>query len=336
MIKARYPSAPVLWSNQETPIILHIHNPGPKYFCGILKVNAPSDVNCLISKTEISLPAGDEIAIELGITSKVECEYINDKNLFTAKLISEDGSIACEHIFGLEAARLWQVYGPYWDMWDKEKYAVCPYQNDEIKCNPACIPGQLNYFNHHVRFAYPYLDEVRLLHEDIPEELPFNVEVGGDKLDRRNICNFIGAACYYLVRIVKSDEAVQDVICNVNRSVPCKVWFDGKVVEECDQYTCWAPEFDDRNMVNLTGKPQRLIIKIAANTDDFTVSNSFVKIDPTKKHAVSPFINNIAYLKNGKDRNCFNNRNIDKKSRYKNKFINTAKFYPKEKTIKMS
>ena len=296
-ISVEYPAAPVLWNSKKTPMVLHIHNPAAEDFNGFLEIKTPSGVDCSLVRMEIALPAGNDDRIVLEASSKVECKYLNDKNLFTAKLISEEGSIVCEHIFGLEGARQWQVYGPYWDMWDKEKHEICPFQNDDIKCNPSAIPGCLDFFNHHVRLEHPYLDEEKLLHEDIPAELPFSIETGGDKVSNKDLCDFVGAACYYLVRTVKSAEEAKDVILGIGRSMPYKLWFDGKWMETLDTYTCWAPEYEDRNMVDLNGKEQRLVIKIVAQADNFEMSHAFVKVVPTKKKAISPYYTDIAYLK---------------------------------------
>ena len=180
------------------------------------------------------------------------------------------------------------VYGPYWDMYDKEKYDICPFQNDEVKCNPSAIPGCMDYFNHHVRLQHAYLDEERLLKEDIPEELPFAVELEDGIVTNDRLCNFVGEACYYIVSEFEAYEEHPEVVFGLSRNTPCKVWLDGRLCFEYSKYTCWAPEGDWGVTFKLTGKRQRVVVKVASEVEAFKISWGFSQMVSQRKRAVSP------------------------------------------------
>jgi len=295
-MRVDYLEKPVLWSDKSTKVQLKINNPTATDFKGRLIVHAPQNAFGEVTSQELHVLAGTEQNVELlcGRTDKVAA--VPDKNLFTAVLTDTAAQKGIEYIFGLGGARQWLVYGPYWDMWDKDKYAVCPYQNDELKCNPANI-GVPDFFNQHLRLDYPYLDEELLLRKDIPSELPFRLETGEDLITSDDMGGFFGAACYYLVRTVRSYDELKDIALGVGRSCPYKMWFDGRLIDRSDSVTCWAPEFDFNLKVNLNTRPQRLIIKLAAQADRFAFSLNFCgDADPTRKRGVSLFIDNLEDL----------------------------------------
>ncbi|MFA6569209.1 MAG: hypothetical protein WCS96_13435, partial [Victivallales bacterium] len=224
-----------------------------------------------------------------------------DKNLFSAEVMPQRQEAVTELTFGLGGTRQWLVYGPYWDMWDKTKNEICPYRNEKTKTNPANI-GYLDYYNHHVRFDTPYLDESRLVREDIPEELPLKLESGDDLITEQKIGGFKGQACYYFVRTIRSAETVGEVGVILGRSGPCWMWLDGKLIGQWNTMRNWAPELlmDDTlsdkwgNVMegilkcNLTGQPQRLVVKFIRLTDALSFSTLFFGPgDPTHKRGIS-------------------------------------------------
>ncbi len=292
-ICAEYPEKPVLWSCKSTDVLLKISNNTLDDFIGQLIINPPQNVICTGVHEQLSIPAGENRTVKLCISRKDVNAYVPDKNLFQAALKTTFGQVIAEYTFGLGGARQWQVYGPYWDMWDKDKYAICPYQNDELKCNPANI-GVSDYFNQHVRLEHPYLDEKRLIQADIPAELPFPVELGEDKITASDMGGFIGSACYYLVRTIRSKQEFKDIILGIGRSCPYKVWFDGKLIDNSETLTCWAPEVDFDLKINLDGSPQRLVVKLAVPADDFAFSaNLYGPGDPSRKRGISMLIDTL-------------------------------------------
>ena len=64
-------------------------------------------------------------------------------------------------------------------MWDTTKHAVCPYHHGDF----LSMPHGGDSWNQYARLDRPYLDEDRLLREDLSEELPETLEAGEDYLD---------------------------------------------------------------------------------------------------------------------------------------------------------
>ena len=304
VMTTQYPDTPVLWSKKSTRVQLVIHNPTRHDFHGALEIRLPQNIRCDKAVSQTTIAANASTTIDLVFSRSDPTAYVADKNLFVAVLTRSDHQNALEYTFGLGGARQWQVYGPYWDMWDKDKYAVCPYQCEELKCNPANV-GYLDYFNQHLRFSHEYLDENRLLTEDIPSELPFWVELGEDKITSNEMGGFSGASCYYLVRTIRAQEELKELVLGIGRSCPYKLWFDGKLIDSNEALTCWAPEGDGKLKVELTTKPQRLVVKIVAQADSFAFSVSFYGTgDPTRKRGISNLIDTLEELPTGGSNVC--------------------------------
>ena len=84
-------------------------------------------------------------------------------------LLKKQGAVVLEDTFGMHGSIRYLVYGPYWDMWDKEAAEICPYQNEELTCNPGNLPEYAcDAVNTHIRPDHPYLDETALLEGDLP------------------------------------------------------------------------------------------------------------------------------------------------------------------------
>jgi len=300
-ITVEYPELPVLWDRRTTPINIIVHNPTAQIFEGELCVRMPVEIECGTFLPALKIGAGKQHVAALQIRRKTPGAWLPDKNLFSAEVMSKMRVATTKLTFGLGGARQWLVYGPYWDMWDKTKNEVCPYRNDKIKTNPANI-GYLDYYNHHVRFDAPYLDESRLVREDIPEELPLALESGDDVVTGQKIGGFNGQACYYFTRTIRSTKEIGDVGVILGRSGPCWMWLDGRLVGQWDTMRNWAPELlmDDALLdkwgnvmdgilkCDLTGQPQRMVIKFISLTDALSFSALFFGSgDPTHKRGVS-------------------------------------------------
>ncbi|MDD5698709.1 MAG: ADP-ribosylglycohydrolase family protein [Victivallaceae bacterium] len=296
-MKAEYPEAPVLWNRKTTQINLHISNPAKHNKATRLLLKIPNQVQCGKFPTQITLPPGKKQIIGLNVHRKQGAEWLPDRNLFTAKLLSGKREENAELTFGLGGARQWLVYGPYWDMWDQTKNEICPYRNDQVKINPAAM-GYRDCYNQYVRFDYQYLDEERLRREDIPDELPFELELGEDLITEKELGGFKGQACYYLVRTIRSPRLTGQAALLVGRSGPCRIWLDGKQLVEYDTMRCWAP--DQKVECVLTGSSQRLVVKLIRLSDAMSFSLFFCQREnPIKKAGISLYLDSIEDLPNG-------------------------------------
>ncbi len=294
-IQVSYPEdCPVLWSDRPTRITLTICNPLSTSFSGMLCLELPQGVETDWTSRKVEIAPGKTV-LEVVVRRKSPDDFLHDHYLFRARLTSSDGAVTAERTFGLDGAVIWSVYGPYWDMWDKDAYADCPYQNEQLTCNPGNLPEFCgDAFNTHVRLDYPYLDENRLLKEDIPEESPFPVETAGHRISREDLFGFNGASCCYLVREFKADQPVENVQFLFQADCPFVCYLDGRRLCSSERHenpgTAYAaaPQFD------LTGSLQRIVIKLVTRLEHFQCSLNFVRPVEVRTHAVSPYVSGIS------------------------------------------
>ena len=244
---------------------------------------------------ELAVSADGTAEVRVRISCPESMQWMDSRNFFRASVSDGTGQeAACE--FGLQGARQFSVYGPYWDMWDKDKYPVCPYDCEEQTCNPGNLPGFRDAMDMYVDLEKPYLDETRLLSGPLPEEMPFPVEIGGDHLLSRDLGSFQGTCCYYLVRTIRSQEDLDGVSCGFGSDVPAKMWIDGKEVFLQERHLALVGNSNEKMKLDLRkGEEHRLVIKIAARSDSFELRSSFGKVTETRKRAVSPYVGSISF-----------------------------------------
>ncbi|MBQ6474216.1 MAG: ADP-ribosylglycohydrolase family protein [Victivallales bacterium] len=284
---------PVLHRLKDTQWSVVVSNPTGQKVEGELKLELPPNLG-KSSATRVSLAPGESARIAL--TVERNDNPLPERNLIHAVFLGGDCHV--EEEFGLAAASLWTVYGPYWDMWDKDKYDLCPYEKPDCLCNPGNIPEYAaDAMTTHVRFNHPYLDEARLLREELPGERPFLVETASRTLNRRDICAFRGSACYYLVREFRALEPILGANVSVSCDAAYRCWLDGRPAGFRDSHAPTSRGYcGPETLHDLTGKRQRLVIKIASQLDDFSVCVRFTKGHDTRKCAFSPYISSLLWL----------------------------------------
>ena len=290
-IQALYPEGPSLGTRQATKVTLQFRNPLGKRYTGTLSIQPPPDVVVLPFKERIAIPANGMVELTVEVKLAEQAAVIHDRNILTAKLVSDADQTVIEHRFGLQGVEQWLVYGPYWDMWDKEVFDVCPYQNETITCNPGNVPNvACDAVNCHVRFRNHYLDEESLQSCEIPAEIPFVVEKGGRHFQREDLYAFDGASCCYLVREFKADSPVQNVQVRFYADCPHKCWIDGKLLVTVDHHSKMESNYGATPKVNLTGDWQRIVIKLASHLDSFQFQLAFYNQVETTTRAISPYV----------------------------------------------
>lgn len=282
-IAVLYPEEPVLRRQGATPVTLVLHNPGPA------PVTAPLTWQLPDSCTAVgSLPQRGEVGARRSARIEIQIrhaggDFVPDKNLLRVIWGEPGRSPVATQEFGLGGARQWQVYGPYWDMWDMARNAACPYNNPAHRSNPFVAECGGDSYNQYVRLDHPYLDEARLRREDLPGELPLAVEAGEDLITHEQFSGFVGQACYYLVRTIRARGYIGPARLSIARSGPYRVWFDGRELHADPNPRAWAGyETDGVATIELTGQPQRLVIKILRVGDEpIRVQPIFVRADFT-------------------------------------------------------
>ena len=286
---------PVLWISKATRITLEIRNPFAADFTGSWRIAAPAWVRLDQTSAKITVPAGKTVQLTVEANLAGDVEMVPEKTLLKVSL-EQDGRCVHEDTFGLHGSTQYQVYGPYWDMWDKDVLEICPYQNEELTCNPGNLPEySCDAVNCHVRPHFAYLDEKALLEHDLPEESPFTVEKAVDRFSRNDLYSFDGASCCYLVREFQSDEVIEDVSFTFFADCPFECYLDGKLIKSAGIHSKMNSLYGGSPKITLTGKKQRMVVKLASRLDSFRFKFNFFKAIPSFKEAYSPYVRNVSF-----------------------------------------
>jgi len=257
-----------------------IKNNSFKAISGLLKLESLDEVALKIIANE-TLDAEVEFEVEANSTEKLlinailddNAEVLWSKNLIKATISTDDD--VYEKIFGFVGANLWTVYGPYWDAYDKSKYDINPYRNEEINEHPNNVGSGRMMFHQFVDINEKYLDEDTLLDEDIIEEFPFNIELAEDVITNEDISHHMGESCYYFTRTFVSSET-RDVEILVGATGPFIMWINGKEVMKSDIIGGWCPQDFSAKFDVLEDQEYRLVVKAVQITDEFKFSLNFV------------------------------------------------------------
>jgi hypothetical protein len=286
---------PVLFVNKANSVEITVSNPFDEKFTGTLTLDAPKHIilskNCFA--VEIAPQSSAKVTVD--VTLSEEVEYMPQNTLIKTNLKNND-KVVLEDQFGFHCVTQYQVYGPYWDMWDKEVEEICPYQNDEVTCNPGNLPDySCDATNCHVRPYHSYLDEKALLERDLPEEFPMVIEKSVQYFSSRDLYSFDGASCCYLVREFVSDQREENIAFSFFADCPFECYLDGKLIKSSKVYSKMNSTYFSRCEVTLTGAKQRLVFKLATSMDKFNFQFKWVKGVPSFTSAHSPYYSKISY-----------------------------------------
>lgn len=289
-IHINYPAAPVLWAQRKTPVEIQICNRLDCELTGAFEITHPEHLCCTQNRTVLTLPPGGVGTVNVDISLRAGETWLQDKNLLTARWT---GANTChvEKTFGLAGARHWLVYGPYWDMWDKDTYDVCPYHNREVICHPCKAGCGSDSYNQYARLEGQYLDEAKLLHEELPAELPMRLETATDLITQDDLGGFLGQACYYFVRTLQSSQPANCGV-SIGRTGPYRAWVDGQELQSRSDIRSWTPwEQEHVKYFDFEGVPRRLVIKAVRVGDEFKLSTTLIGGgDPERKRGISWFL----------------------------------------------
>jgi len=288
-LNVTYPGEPVLRPGKKTPIILHFHNHSSSVQTGKWELKIPNNLKCDCSRGKMTLASDETRELEL-IVSTPASEILWDKNLFTL-VWNDDNDNLIEYIFGLGGARIWRMYGPYFDMWDTLKNERCPYNNN----GAFSFPQNGDSWNHYVRLDKEYLNEKLLLKEDILEELPEKIQLGEDYIEGAQLVGFNGPACFYIVRELVAKESCR-IAFHITANVPLAVWFDGKEIIRREYGREVSLQDGFIEPVKIDNIPKRLVIKLARQSDFLSLCVAATKIPegkPERKRGISIFADSL-------------------------------------------
>lgn len=271
-IRTDYPGQPCLPAHGPVRVTLTLENLSDKPVDGELVIACPVRLVATPPCLHIKLPAGGSHEVSLDVSRAPGEQTIWDKNLLTA---SFPGTRPLE--FGLAGMRQWSVYGPYWDGWDAAANPVCPFRNDKIVCNPHPVGHGFAAYRNYVRMDHPYLDEARLLSAPLPEEMPYVVEIGTDRIDSSNLGGFVGESVYYLVRnlVAVCPTKTDIVFCCTSGFI---AWLDGKEIMRSTQAQTLLP-YQCLYRTSFNSEPRRLVVKILNFADTFALRLQFYQVN---------------------------------------------------------
>lgn len=294
-LEVRYPALPVLNRKGATPVEIVIRNDRRASVPVKLEIEPSEGLNVQIEEREVVLNAQGSASVNCWITRRESAPML-DKNLFKVT-VAGDGIQEVRRTAGLAGARQWLVYGPYWNMWDREKFEVCPYNNEKITCLPADVGCATDYYNQYAFLDFAYLDEERLSQQEIPEEDPFSLETGTDLISGRQLGAMTGQCCYYLVRNFICHEPPEHAYLMLGRTGAAKVWLDGECISSNSRLYNHFLHHDEQLDVKLTSGVQRLVVKYLRQGDVTAVSPVFARlIDPREQKGKSYLIDSIEDL----------------------------------------
>lgn len=258
-----YPEGPVIRPDRPTPVELRVRDVSGEPISGMVRLTPEPSLACPFPPTGFALTAGEETRFRTEFRWTGE-NPLPDRFFVGVEIGDSEGNSLLRSNFGFGGARIWQVYGPYWDMWDKTANASCPYAD----CNPYCVGYGRDSYNQYAELRREYLDEARLLSGEIPEEDPFPLLSGTDRITEHDLGGFKGQACYYLVREIEMPTPRPGGFF-LARSGPCELYLDGVLLKRFSdtiQYATGGEEVDCR----FTGKKQRLVVKVIRPADSFS------------------------------------------------------------------
>lgn len=244
-------------------------------------------VNGTTSSGAIMLAPGKSTAIPVSVMSS--SQEMHDKNIVEAKIHA--AGIEEKFIFGFSGVRSYEIYGPYWDIYDKTKYDECPYRNDKENCHPAfkdCF-----YFLEHqyVDLNEKYLNEEQLFQRRLNDEYPVLFQTGADSFMLEDAIRFVGESCYYLARDVYS-ETDKEVNLTIGANCPFLLYVDGELAIRNNKTQAFAPR-DFFFRLDISRK-RRIVVKVLSNGEKIKFGMSFSVLD-----CVRDKTEGISYMSSG-------------------------------------
>ncbi len=274
-MEVEYEQEPILHVAQEARVSLILRNTGNDIARGHLQLEPVNGLSISPESAQVSVRPNSSQRLTFSVCRSENSPTMWDRNLVSASW-RVDGAPALEHVFGLAGARQWLVYGPYWDIYDTKKDEYCLFRHDGFACHPGQTEGGFySCFHNHVRLDRPYLDEERLLVEDLPDECPMLLELGESIVDAQHVGSFTGEAVYYFVREVAASEPLKAQLV-MGVTVPMAVWINGVECIRSESTGSWFP-MDHSCIVEWQDAPKRIVIKLACPVDQWRFSMTFLR-----------------------------------------------------------
>lgn len=279
---------------------LVIKNNTNKLINGLVRFEAEDNKNLNVlavenmsNSIEFEVDANSEEKILVSVNVNDDQDIIWQNNLIEAIVETEEETY--HKFFGFAGSNHWNVYGPYWDVFDKKRFKENPYRNDDLSLNSHPHRKSEAYMMNHqyVDINKEYLNESLLLKEEILEEYPFKVECPEFLMTNKDISNNMGETCYYFTRTIVPYEDYKAKV-HIGITGPFIVWLDGEEFMKGEGIGTWCPDEYYCDIDFEEGREYRFVIKALQKTDEFKFSFDFIMADypESKEYGKSIFLDN--------------------------------------------
>ncbi|MDR1093976.1 MAG: ADP-ribosylglycohydrolase family protein [Clostridiales bacterium] len=279
--EAVYCGKPALYAGRASEVRLVVKSSLPKQN---VRVEFSREPEILLNVPDrMTVELDKEIGIDLKISLSPQAKILWDRNLIRVSITAREETLA--YTFGLAGAKVWRIYGPYFEAWNMDESAECKFRNKNLISHPVFVEGQHHVLSHNfINLDREYLDESLLIKEDIERERPMLFQNAENRITSADICGFTGECAYYLTREIVSRRP-EPAEFSFGSSVPLKAWLNGGNLVRNEKHNTWFPR-DNARQIEL-GAPMRLVVKLASNQDFFEFSDNFITYKTDKSRGVS-------------------------------------------------
>jgi ADP-ribosylglycohydrolase len=274
LLNSLYPNGPGLDTGHPTEMVLRLQNILNEPQEGRLTLDPAANLQLSVSEAHLILEPHSVTDITVQARN-IGTDIMPDRNLFIANW---QGLISVSRPFGVVGKRQYLTYGPYWDTYDTSQWLENPFRRPGYRCHPLQVPGiplTRVHVHNFARLDRSYLDESALLKADLPSEDPYIVQCAEDYVTNAHIGNFVGEACYYLVREI---VAPTDIACTLScgSTNPFIIWKDGVEIARSEHCDTWG--FQEHTAdITLTRAPSRFVIKLIKQVEEIRLFISFLR-----------------------------------------------------------
>lgn len=239
----------------------------------------------------------DECVITFPVTCDENIPVLMEKNIFSYIIEVSEGD-RVERSFGLVGAKIWKVYGPFWENTTnapapkalESYYAYLGGGKNESE--DATIIRQF-HLNMKADMQKEYLEKQLLSGSSLPESLAkepaytgFSFYSAKDLFSFDDIMKNRMPCVLYLVRDLVVPEERKACL-QIGYSEGFRMWIDGDLIAYSDDSEHWTPENIHKKYIALHAGKNRIVLKLSrvSGASDFSIM--FTENGPCTDHIVS-------------------------------------------------
>lgn len=287
---------------ESRKVTLTVHNRTDKDETFNCKVNTVNGLICDTPEFELSVKANSSACTVVTISLPMETEVIHDANICSFTATGKNSKYELSGLFGIACGAVWKVCGPFWrtepvcttkDILDnfslKHPYSALMPQS-KIEGNKT---DKIRHF--HLNFATDpdteYVSEKELFMplsetwaSKTYEQTLFHNPL--DSFSMNDMFTFKGPCVCYLSRVLISPVDIQTCM-NIGYSAPFKIWLNGELIAQRDNFDNWTAENVHLENINLVKGENRLVVRMTRANSDTKMNVLFTKGLATGEHYVA-------------------------------------------------